>query len=73
MQVHKIEGDATLQVAVYMAESHLASNVLDAKVRQVGLRDRLVYRLVFADAPLEIRFRLLTRHVFVVRVSGRYL
>ena len=73
MQVHKVKCNATLQVTMDMTQRDLAPDVLDPEVREVRLSDRLIHSLVLANAPLEVGFGLLSRHVLVVRVTGRDL
>lgn len=73
MQVHEVEGDAALEVAVDAADGCLVADVGDANVRQVRLGDRLVDGLVGADAPQKVRLGLRARHVLVVRVARAHL
>lgn len=50
----------------------LVSNVDDAQVRQVGLRDRFVYGFVLFDSPDEVLLRGFGRRIFIVRIPGAY-
>jgi hypothetical protein len=69
VQIHEIERDATLQVAMYPAYGCLFSDVDYLKVREVRLCNGLIYGLIFLNTPEEIPLRVFGRHVLIIWIT----
>lgn len=72
VQIHEVEGDATLQVSVYAANGDLIPDVSYFEVREVWLSDRLVNRFVLFDTSEEVPLRVFRGRVLVVGVAHAY-
>ena len=68
VQIHQIEGDATLEVAIDAVQDDLTSDVDYLEVREVRLGNCLVNGLVLFYTAKEIEFGLFWRSGRIVRV-----
>jgi len=70
MQVHQVEGNATLEVTIDAVQNNLTPDIDYLEIREVGLGNRLVNSLVFSYAAKEVEFGLFWKSVRVVWVPG---
>ena len=68
VQIHQVEGNATLEVAVNAVQNNLTPDIDDLEIREVRLGDCLVNSLVLSYAAEEIKPGLFRRSGRIVRV-----
>lgn len=58
---------------MYAAQGNLVADVVDSDAAQVWLCDGFVHSLILLNAPQEVPFRVLARHVLIIGIAGRDL
>ena len=70
VQIHQVEGNATLEVTVDAIQNDLTPDIDYLEIREVRFGNCLVNSLVLFYAVKEVKFGLFWRSSCIIRVSG---